>query len=41
MKKAREGCKGNGDGDVRVAGDEEGEGSKMMAMTMATRMAGE
>jgi hypothetical protein len=29
----------NGDGDVRVAGDEEGEGT--MAMAMATRMVGE
>jgi hypothetical protein len=34
-------CKGNGDGDVRVAGDEEDEGSKAIAMAMATRMEGE
>ncbi len=40
-KKAREGCKGNGDGNVRVAGDKEGKGSTAMAMAMATRMAGE
>ncbi len=39
-KKAREGCKGNGNGDVRVAGNEEGKGSKVVAMAMATRMAG-
>jgi hypothetical protein len=39
---AREGCKGNGDGDVRVAGNKECKGSKAMAMAMAmaTRMAG-
>jgi hypothetical protein len=43
MKKAREGCKGNGDGNVRVAGDKRGKGSKVvaMAMAMATSMAGE
>jgi hypothetical protein len=40
MKKAREGCKGNGDGNVRVVGNKEGKGSKVMAMAMATRMAG-
>ncbi len=41
-KKAREGCKGNDDGHVRVAGNKEGKGSKAMAMAvaMATRMAG-
>ncbi len=39
-KKAREGCKGNGDANVRVAGNKEGKGSKAMAMVMATRMAG-
>ncbi len=40
-KKAREGCKGNGDSDVRVAGNIEGEGSKAMVMAMAIRVAGE
>jgi hypothetical protein len=40
-KKAREGCKGNGDSDVRVAGDKEGEGSKATVMAMAIRVAGE
>jgi hypothetical protein len=40
-KKAREGCKGNGDSDVRVAGDKEGERSKAMVMAMAIRVAGE
>jgi hypothetical protein len=39
-KKTREGCKGTHDGDVRVAGNEEGEGSKAMAMMMVTRMEG-
>ncbi len=39
-KKAREGCKDNGDIDVRVAGDKEGEGSKAMVMAMAIRVAG-
>ncbi len=41
MKKARGGCKGNDNGDVRVAGNEEGKGSKEMAMAMVARMAGE
>ncbi len=40
-KKAREGCKGNGDSDVRVVGDKEGEGSKAMVVAMAIRVAGE
>ncbi len=40
-KKAREGCKGNGNGDVWVAGNKEGKGSKAMTMAMATRMVGE
>ncbi len=40
-KKAREGCKGNGDRDVRVAGNKEGEGSKIMVVAMAIRVAGE
>ncbi len=42
MKKTREGCKGNDDGNVRVAGNEECKGSKamVMAMAMATRMLG-
>jgi hypothetical protein len=40
-KKAREGCKGNGDGNVRVAGDKGGKGSKGMVMSMVTRMVGE
>jgi hypothetical protein len=40
-KKAREGCKGNGDSNVRVAGDKEGEGSKAMGIAMAIRVAGE
>jgi hypothetical protein len=40
-KKAGEGCKGNGDGNVKVAGDKEGKSSKAMATAMATRMAGE
>ncbi len=42
MKKAREGCKGNCNSNVRVVGDKEGKGSKAMAMAMAmaTRMAG-
>ncbi len=31
-KKAREGCKGNCNGNVRVAGDKEGKGSKEIAM---------
>jgi hypothetical protein len=39
-KKAREGCKGNDDSNVRVAGDKEGEGSKAMVMAMAIRAAG-
>ena len=39
-KKAREGCKRNGDGNVRVAGNEEGKGRKAIAMAMATKMAG-
>jgi hypothetical protein len=39
-KKGKVGCKGNGDGNVRVAGNEEGEGSKAMMMAMATRLAG-
>ncbi len=39
-KKAREVCKGNDNGNVRVAGDEEGKGSKATAMAMATRMVG-
>ncbi len=34
-KKAREGCKGNGDGHVRVGGNKESKGSKAMAMAMA------
>jgi hypothetical protein len=36
MKKAREGCMGNGDSNARVAVNEEGEGSKAIAMVMAT-----
>ncbi len=40
MKRAREGCKGNDNGNVRVAGDKEGEGSKVMVMAMAIGMAG-
>ncbi len=40
-KKAREGCKGDGDSNVRVAGDKEGEGSKAMVMAMAIWVAGE
>jgi hypothetical protein len=40
-KKTREGCKGNGDSNVRVAGNKEGEGSKVMVMAMAIRVAGE
>ncbi len=33
-------CKGNDDSNVRVVGDEEGKGSKAMAMALVTRMAG-
>jgi hypothetical protein len=40
-KKAWEGCKGNGNGNVRVVGNKEGKGRKAMAMAMGTRMAGE
>ncbi len=38
---AREGCKGNGNGDVRVVGNKESKGSKAMVIAMATRRAGE
>jgi hypothetical protein len=41
MKRAKEGCKDNGDGNVKVAGEKEGEGSKGMAMAIVTRMVGE
>jgi hypothetical protein len=40
QKKAREGCNGNGDGNVWVAGNKVGKHRKAMAMAMATRMAG-
>ncbi len=39
-KRAKDGCKGNGDSDVRVAGSKDGKGSKVMAMVMAKSMAG-
>jgi hypothetical protein len=34
------GCKGIGDGNVRVVGYKEGKGSRAMAMAIATRMVG-
>ncbi len=39
-KKDKRGLQRHGDGNVRVAGNKEGEGSKAMAKAMVIRMAG-